>query len=79
MYVKVIYYKELAKGYTGREYTYKAPDELGLNQGDEVLVPVAAEKELKRAMVTEVNVPETEIDPAWADKLKTITRSYIPA
>ena len=78
MYVKVIYFKEWTGGYTGREYTYKAPEELGLQMGDDVLVPVATDKELKRAMVTEINVPESEISPEWVDKIKTITRRYIP-
>ncbi len=72
MNIKVIYYNEKIRGYSGRGYTYRT--ELPLMEGDKVLVPVGNEQEGKRAMVIETNVPESEIDPAWADKVKSVTQ-----
>ena len=76
MLVKVIYKNDLVGGFTGRAYTYKT--ELPLNEGDIVLAPVANEDELKRALVVETDVPETEIDPSWADRVKSITQYDAP-
>ena len=47
MYIKVVYYNEKLKGYSGRGYTYKT--DLELKEGDKVLVPVGNEQEGKRA------------------------------
>lgn len=76
MLVKVIYKNDMVGGFTGRAYTYRTT--LPLNDGDIVLAPVSGEKEPKRAMVVEINVPESEIDPSWADAVKTITKYDTP-
>lgn len=72
MYVSVIYYSEKNNGYCGRGYTYKT--ELPLKVGDKVLVPVGNDVESKRAMVVDVDLPDSAVDPAWADKVKSITQ-----
>lgn len=69
MYVKVKYHKDDLAGYGGREYTFKT--ELALQPYMKVLVP-SNDGEPKRALVTEINVPDTEIDKAWADRIKEI-------
>lgn len=71
MIVKAIYYKPLWKGYGGQAYTFLT--DLPLHPGDKVLVP-GSEADEKPAMITEVNLPESVIDPAWADRVKWITR-----
>lgn len=72
MYVKIIYYNERSHGYGGRGYTYRT--ELPLKIGDKVLVPVGREQEGKRALVIDIDLPDSEIDPAWADKVKEIAQ-----
>lgn len=78
MYVKVLYYKpelDLAgtgNGYGGREYTYRS--DLPLKPGDLVIAPTY--KGEQKAMVVASNVPESMIDPAWADKLRNIERFW---
>lgn len=72
MIVKAIYYKPLQKGYSGRAYTFRT-NLLPLQPGDHVLVP-GSEADEKPAMITEVNLPESVIDPAWADRVKWITQ-----
>ena len=72
MYIKVVYYNEKLKGYSGRGYTYKT--DLELKEGDKVLVPVGNDQEGKRALVVETDVPDSEIDPAWADRIKAVTQ-----
>lgn len=71
MIVKAMYYKPLQKGYSGRAYTFRT--NLPLQTGDHVLVP-GSEADEKPAMITEVNLPESVIDPAWADRVKWITQ-----
>ena len=71
MIVKAMYYKPGQKGYSGRAYTFRT--NLLLHPGDHVLVP-GSEADEKPAMITEVNLPESVIDPAWADRVKWITR-----
>lgn len=71
MFCKVIYYSDAAKGYTGRQYTYSS--DLDLKAGDKVLCPIGASQEGKRAMITEVNVPESEVSDEWRDRIKSIT------
>lgn len=70
MYVAVIYHNEVLHGYIGRSYTYKTS--LDLKFGDKVIAPVG-DGEKKRAMVIGVNLDPSEIDPAWANRIKTIT------
>ena len=57
MYVKVKFFRKSANGYVGNAYTYE-PD-----------LPLRGKN---RAIVTEVNVPQSEIDPAYFP-LKRIT------
>lgn len=71
MIVKAMYYKPWQKGYSGRAYTLRT--NLPLQPGDHVLVP-GSEADEKPAMITEVNLPESVIDPAWADRVKWITQ-----
>lgn len=71
MIVKAMYYKPLQKGYSGRAYTFRT--NLPLQPGDHVLVP-GSEADEKPAMITEINLPESVIDPAWADRVKWITK-----
>lgn len=71
MIVKAMYYKPGQKGYSGRAYTFRT--NLLLHPGDHVLVP-GSEADEKPAMITEVNLPESVIDPAWADRVKWITQ-----
>lgn len=65
--VKVKYYSETNKSYSEREYSYLS--ENGLSVGDIVTVPVR--DTTAGAMVTAVNVPESEV-AAFKDKLKVI-------
>lgn len=71
MIVKAMYYKPLQKGYSGRAYTFRT--NLPLHPGDHVLVP-GSDADEKPAMITEVDLPESVIDSAWADRVKWITR-----
>lgn len=69
MYVKCIYFKNDMNAYAGREYTFRT--ELPLIPYQKVLVP-SSDGELKKALVTEINVPESEIQKEWADRIKEI-------
>lgn len=68
MLVSVIYFDELADGYAGRKYTYRT--NLPLRPFQKVLAPTP--KGDKRALVIDVDMPESVIDPAWADRVKEI-------
>lgn len=70
MYCKVIYYNDSAKGFTGKSYTYSS--DLDLKVGDKVLCPIGASQEMKRAMIAEINVLESEISDEWRDRIKNI-------
>ena len=71
MIVKAMYYKPGQKGYGGQAYTFRT--NLLLQPGDRVLVP-GSEADEKPAMITEINLPESVIDPSWADRVKWITQ-----
>lgn len=71
MIVKATYYKPWQKGYSGQAYTFRTS--LPLQPGDHVLVP-GSDADEKPAMITEIDLPESVIDPAWADRVKWITR-----
>lgn len=71
MIVKAIYYKPWQKGYSGGAYIFRT--NLPLQPGDYVLVP-GSEADEKPAMITEVDLPESVIDPAWAGRVKWITQ-----
>jgi hypothetical protein len=70
MYVNVKFFKHDINAYGGRDYLYST--RLAVNVGDKVYVPTV--DGYKRAIVVAVNVPKTEINPAWADRIKEITR-----
>lgn len=71
MIVKAMYYKPWQKAYGGQAYTFRT--NLPLHPGDKVLVP-GGEGTEKKAVITEVDLPESAIDPAWADRVKHITK-----
>ena len=70
MYCSVIYYSEKTHGYCGRNYVYET--DLDLKVGDKVLCPIGGEMTQKRAIVIDVDVPSSEIDPTWKDRIKKI-------
>ncbi len=72
MICKVKYYKPQSNGYAGAAYTFRTNLPF-LKVGDKVLAPAGSE-EPKRAIVVEVDLPESAIDPAWADRVKHITK-----
>ena len=70
MFVKVMYHKDDIGGYGGREYTFAT--KLPLVPYQKVLVP-SNEGELKKALVVEVGVDESEIiGQPWAKRIKEI-------
>ena len=68
MIVSVIYFDEKMNGYGGREYTYRT--ELPLAPFQKVLAPTI--DGLKKALVVEVDMPESVIQKEWADRVKEI-------
>lgn len=68
--VTVQYWKEWLHGYSGRNYTYRTT--LHLQVGDRVLAPTA-KGDRQKAIVTQTGLPESVIDPSWADRVLTIT------
>ena len=70
MYCNVKFFKYDINAYGGRDYLYST--RLAVNVGDKVYVPTVDGD--KRAIVVAVNVPESEINPAWANRIKEITR-----
>lgn len=71
MIVKAMYYKPNLNGYGGRAYTFRT--DLPLKAGDKVLAP-GGEGDPKKAIITEVDLPEGVIDVRWADRVKYITQ-----
>ena len=69
-YVTVQYQKPETSTYVGRAYTYRTS--LPLREGDLVIAPTY--KGDSPARVFEADVPESRVDPAWADKIREITR-----
>ena len=70
MNVKVAYWNKKTNCYASWEYTYKT--NLPLKVGDKVLAPTQ-EKDKQKAIVTAINVPDSEISPHWVNRIKTIT------
>lgn len=68
MIVNVILRKTNENKYGGREYSYRT--DLDVLFGDVVIAPTV--NGLNYAKVTRVDVPESEIDPRWRDKLREI-------
>lgn len=73
MIVEVKFYRMSAMAYVGRGYSYDTV--LPLKVGDRVIVQAAGGK--NRAIVTEVNVPEENINPDYFP-LKNITEYDMP-
>ena len=69
MLVNIRYYKPLHKAYAGNSFTYRTG--LPLNVGDKVMAPTKGGD--KRAMVVEINVPESRVDERIMPLLKEIT------
>lgn len=69
MLVNIRYYKPLHKAHAGNTFTYRT--ELPLNVGDKVMAPTKGGD--KRAMVVEINVPESRVDERIMPLLKEIT------
>lgn len=69
MLVNIRYYKPLHKAYLGNNFTYRTA--LPLTVGDKVMAPTQGGD--KRAMVVEVNVPESRVDERIMPLLKEIT------
>ena len=75
MICKVLYRKYIngldSGFYGGMEYNFRT--NLPLEVGAKVLVPSGPDNELKRAIVTEINIPEESIEPRILKILKDIT------
>ena len=68
MIVSVIYFDEKAGGYAGCEYTYLT--DLPLQPFQKVFAPTKDGR--KKALVTQIDLPESAIDPAWSHRVKWI-------
>lgn len=68
MLVNIRYFKPLHKAYLGNTFTYRTA--LPLTVGDKVMAPTQGGD--KRAMVVEVNVPESRVDERIMPLLKEI-------
>ena len=68
MIVNVQLRKSGANEYGGREYSYRCG--LNVSVGDVMICPTASG--LNYGKITRVNVPESEIDARWRDKLREI-------
>lgn len=75
MLCKVKFFKPATNSYGGAAYTYRTT--LTLRVGHKVLAPTAKGDENK-ALVVEVDCPESVIDPAWADRVLRITKLDYP-
>lgn len=65
MFVKVKYHDATLNAYAGVEYTYKT--NLAMTEYMKVLAPVRGRDgiEMKKALVTQIDVPEWEVNPEW--------------
>ena len=60
----------------GREYTYFTPEKV--NVGDQVDIDILSDESVSRGIVTQVNVPYSEIEP-FKDRAKSIIgRTQLP-
>jgi len=71
MIIKVKYMDKHTNFYSGKEYTYRT--DLALTPLMKVLAPAGDPPEIKRAIVTQVNLPESTISQEWADRVQKIT------
>ena len=69
MLVNIRYFKTASNGYAGNAFTYRTS--IDLQVGDKVMAPTKGGD--KRAMVVEVNVPESRVDERIMPLLKEIT------
>lgn len=69
MLVNIRYFKPLHKAYLGNTFTYRTV--LPLTVGDKVMAPTKGGD--KRAVVVEINVPESRVDERIMPLLKEIT------
>lgn len=69
MYIKVAYWNTKANAYASWEYIYTTS--LPLKVGDKVLAD-AGTVSGQKAIVTAINVPETEISPHWKNRIKEV-------
>lgn len=69
MLVNIRYFKPLHKAYAGNAFTYWTA--MPLTVGDKVMAPTKGGD--KRAMVVEINVPESRVDERIMPLLKEIT------
>ena len=70
MIVRVKYWNDSILAYSGAEYTYRT--DLPLHKLQKVIAPVGEQGEMKKAIVTAVNLPVDVISPSWADRVKKI-------
>lgn len=70
MICRVKYWNPSISAYSGAEYTYLS--DMDLKPMQKVLVPAGYENEVKKAIVTAVNLPMSVVSPAWADRLKKV-------
>ena len=73
MIVEVKFFRESAKAYVGRGYSYAT--DMALNVGDRVLVPAGKGK--NRALVVAVKVPRIAVNPVYFP-LKRFTEYDMP-
>ncbi len=69
MFCKVRYYKPEHNGYAGQEYLYNAL--IPVSVGTKVLVPT--KNGTTKAIVSEAEVSNADINPLWKDKIRQIT------
>lgn len=69
MIVKVKYYDEQIDGYGGHEYTYRTS--LPVLPYMKVIAPTY--KGDNKALVTQIDLPESTIKREWADRVRWIT------
>lgn len=70
MVCRVKYFNEKMNAYMGGSYTYIT--ELPLAVYDKVNAPTA--DGVKKAIVVDVDLPDTAISPMWADRVQTISK-----
>jgi len=73
MIVRVKYWNDTISAYAGAEYTYLS--DIELKPLEKVLVPVGNEDGLKKAIVTQTDLPSSVLSPSWADRPKKV-RGY---
>lgn len=70
MIVSVLFYDPLTNSYSGNRYTYYC--KIPVVKYQRVLAPTP--KGLKKALIREINLPESVIEDSWRANMKTITQ-----